>query len=219
MIKPKPPEPTNALQKPSEKENKLAAIVAKLSERDVEALRYFQKEKQAEISPAKAETFYLLFQQGVSCEEIRRLNHPAFSLGQIIAARVRDNWDARKEEHAKKLFEESGAKVGQVQLEMSQFLSDMLAASMKLHHDKIKRYLQTDDVSHLKGTPLEDNVGFRKMSEIILALQQVTGQDKKKVVEHRGGMTINHNNSTTKRISSDEAADVLEALVVESEGK
>lgn len=156
---------------------------------------------------------YGLFQNGKDCEEIRRLN-PAIQLSQIVHARVRDGWDDQKEAYTKQLYVSAGPRVANVQLEASQFLSDMLSAAMKLHWDKIKLYLQDGNEKHLKGTPLEDNVGFRKMSEIIVTLQQVTGQDKKKVVEHRGGLTVNHN-TAPKKMSSEEAANVLEGFLVE----
>lgn len=181
-----------------------------LTPREAHALRYFKSAKQAEIAPSKAAEMYELFINGKDCEEIRKLNS-GFSLGQIVHARVRDDWDLKRDGHQQRLVETVVPQVMQTQMEASLFVKDLLAAAIKLHWEKIQRYLQDGNEIHLKGTPLEGGATLKQIRDIIDTLQAATGQDKKKVVEHRGGVTV-----TSKRVNQDEAAQYLEVLAVET---
>ncbi len=193
----------------------LSESIQALTAKEAHALKYFTQAKHLELSPQKAGELYELYANGKDCEEIRRLN-PGLGLGQIVHARIRDDWDQKKNEHQQKLFENAAPRVMQVQLETSQYLADMLAAAVKLNWDKVKMYLQDGNTNHLKGTPLEEGVSIKKLTEIIATLQQVTGQDKKKVVEHRGGVTVSHSKS---KMTQDEAAALLEAMAEEAARK
>jgi hypothetical protein len=191
-------------------EQRLVLAIEALTPKEAHALRYFGRTNQASISADKASEFYELYLNGNDCEEIRRLN-PGFSLGQIVHARVRDDWDLKREEHQQKLLVHAPPRVAQVQIESTQFLSDLLAASIKLHWDAIKKFLQDGNPTHLQGTPLSNGASLKQIRDIIDTLQAATGQDKRKVVEHRGGLTVSH----TKRVSPDEAAQALEVLALD----
>lgn len=189
----------------------LQRAVEALTPKEAHALRYFKTARQSEIAPSKAAEMYDLYLAGKNCDDIRRLN-PGFSLGQIVHARIRDDWDLQREEHQQKLMSTAAPQVIQAQVETSLFLTDLLTAAVKLHWEAIERFLQTGDKTHLKGTPLENGASMKQIREILDTLQSATGQDKRKVVEHRGGVTVNHG---PRRVEPDEAAEVLEVLAIE----
>lgn len=124
------------------------------------------KSNDPEIATSTAEQFWELFKNGKDCNEIRRLNS-GFRLGQIVHARVRDNWDIRRKEHQKRVQEEAPRNVLVTQLEAAEFVKDAIAAAMKLNTDSFKRYLQTSDEKHLEGTMLEKGMTFRQFKELL----------------------------------------------------
>ncbi len=193
-----------------EKETALARAVEALTPAEAHALRYFKQARQPEVSPDKSAEMFELYLNGKSCDEIRRLNK-GLSLGQIIHCRVRDEWDLKRDQHRASLQVEVVPRVMDAQLEAADFLGDMLAASVRLHGDAIKMFLQTGDKGHLKGTPLESGFTLKQIRDLIDTLRAVTGQGDKKVVEHRGSVSVDH----TPRVSQDEAADILDALVLD----
>lgn len=122
---------------------------------------------------------YELFLQGCSMQEICELNKNVFSMGQLLNARVQQEWDERKLKHLDHLYGTIVQKVAQVQSEGISFIADVMAMQHKLYSTKIREYLQTGDESKLDGVPMEYRTatGYRK---IIDSLMKITGQDKQK---------------------------------------
>lgn len=199
-------------QEPIPPETNLVVIAAvdKLPENEQAALRYWKQARQTEISVDTSNEMYELYINGKNVDEIRRLNK-GFSLGQIVHAKVRDAWDARKEEHRQSLQTEVAPRVMDAQLEAADFLGDMLAASVRLYSEPIKRFLQDGNKAHLKGTPLENGLTLKQLRDTIDTLRTVTGQDKKSVVEHRGSVGVV---TQTPRITSAEAEAALDELLM-----
>ncbi len=196
----------------SEREERLAAVIAALDPRELGAYRYFVKQKQHELSVELSEKMYTLFAQGRTCDEIRKLDaNKAIGLGAIVHARIRDDWDGQLSTRQRHLVTQIPAVVQQTQLESADFLASLLAASHKLMKEKVDLYLQTGEKEHLKDTPLE-NLSLRGYQNILATLQSVTGQDKKKTVNVTGGITVTQNKAPTPI----EAADILDLIEIPS---
>lgn len=199
-------------KEPIPPETNLAVIAAvdKLPENEQAALRYWKQARQAEVSRETSDEMYELYINGKNVDEIRRLNK-GFSLGQIVHCKVRDSWDLRKEEHRQALQTEVAPRVMDAQLEAADFLGDMLAASVRLYSEPIKRFLQDGNKAHLKGTPLENGLSLKQLRDTIDTLRTVTGQDKKSIVEHRGTVGVVQQ---VQKVSSEEAEAALDELLL-----
>ncbi len=196
---------------PPESNLVVIAAVDKLPANEQAYLRYWKQARQAELSKETSDELYELYLNGKNVDEIRRLNK-GFSAGQIVHCKVRDAWDARKEEHRLALQTEVAPRVMDAQLEAADFLGDMLAASIRLYHEPIKKFLQDGNKIHLKGTPLENGFTLKQLRDIIDTLRTVTGQDKKSVVEHRGSVGVV--TSSPAKISPEEHAAALDELLM-----
>lgn len=194
-----------------DKEVRLARAVEALSPQEQYALVYSKENKQMEVSRDKADEMFDLFLNGKTCDEIRKLNK-GIGLGQIVNCRVRDEWDARRDEHRRSLIEQVPPRVKDAQLIAADFLSDLLAASVLLHWDNIKKYLQDKNKAHLEGTPLEKGVTFKQIKEIVEMLRAVTGQENRKTVQVEGSVDVNQNQPTPVAAN---VSNVLETLAIE----
>lgn len=170
------------------------------------ALQYFQNSKQSPISPSTAGKMFELYLVGHSCSEIRKLN-PAYTLGQIVHAKVTYNWDQQREEHINEIVSTARSRVQQSELESVGLMCDMLAAARKMHGDKYKKYLQSGDEKDLAGAM--EVYSFRQFKEILEMLLKITGQDVKRVkAEHHHTVDVLPQSSSGP-ISSEAAADIL----------
>lgn len=129
------------------------------------------------LSPFVAVKMYELFLLGHTCEEIVRSNDNKFALGLVVDARLRHNWDSRREAYLEQLYAEAGTAVKQRQVEGAVFLSDMLAAAHKEYGAKFHKYLQTGDAKDLDDRMKISSITQYKM--VIDGLKAITGQDKK----------------------------------------
>lgn len=120
---------------------------------------------------------YELFLIGHNCEEIGRANDGKFPLGMILDARLRYQWDRRRDAYVEQLYNEAGNVVKQRQIESALFLGDLLAASHKQHGDQLKKFLQTGDPKDLPDDLKVTSITTYKMA--VDALMKVTGQDGK----------------------------------------
>jgi hypothetical protein len=179
------PESTELTQEQQER----SVAMASLTERELQALRYFSKSKQPELSTELSDEMFVLFGQGRTCDDIRKLRGPAMNLGAIVHARVRDLWDKRLQDHQSSLVQRVPQIVQQTQLESAEFISKLLAGAHKLLSDKIDQYLATGESKHLVGTPLE-GLTLRQYQQLLTTLATATGQDQKKTVHHTGGITF-----------------------------
>lgn len=186
---------------------KIEKTQEKLTQRELRAFEEWRRGQAIPISTSKQAELFELFLSGRSCEDIRKLN-PGFSLGQIVHARLIGEWDQRLEDHRQNILNVAQSKALMAQLESIDFVSDMLRATHKRHKDKISRYLQTGDESHLKGGLEITSVdGYRKLTEL---LQSLTGQDKTKKVT--GEVTVKHETKNAEA-TAEKAAKILEAIL------
>jgi hypothetical protein len=147
-----------------------------LSDREREELERFLATDKPPLSPNTAVKLYELFLAGHTCEEIQKQNRQ-FSLGMIVHARIRDDWDGHRQRYLSDLYSQASKRFGQVQLESVNFLADSFAAVHKLNGDKVKRFLQTGDPEDLAG------VGFLPSSvkaykDLWETMLKITGKDK-----------------------------------------
>lgn len=135
--------------------------------------------------------FFVLFIQGVSCEEIARLN-PGIHLGQVISARMENKWDDKRQEHVEKLLQDTQMRLQQTTLEGIDFVSVQLAAVHKIEGDKIKRYLMTGDEKELGDLKIKN---WSQYNSVLNILKALTGQDKPKPQQHTGEIVHKHEHS------------------------
>jgi hypothetical protein len=177
------------------------------------------------LSPNLAGGLYELFLNGSSCMEISKLNK-GLAYGAILDSRIRFDWDKNREEYASDLHSKIRDKVIKAQLETTELMTSILTAANKKHGDKIKKYIQTGDESHLDGALNIDNLNA--LTKITEGLMKITGQDKvgkddKKLVDlnntasSSGPRAIGGRSSPTDlantELSSEDAAKVLEIFV------
>jgi hypothetical protein len=195
-------------------ETGLTKTLQTLDKRELDAYRYFLQKKQAQIAPDTSETFYQLFIHGQSCDDIRR-GHGGFSYGQIIDARIRGEWDARREQHRTRLVTEIPARAQQVHLETVDFLADMLTATQEKIRIAIQKFQVSKNLDDLKDIPLPKNMrDFQALTELLM---KMTGQDKKRI-EFSGKVTLDKGSGLATPVTPEEAAEIsaklLEAEIV-----
>lgn len=200
----------------SQPEDKLEAIERRktfLTPREAFALSECNRKRQLDVAPSTRASFFEMFLNGRSCEDIRKAN-PGFTLGQIVRCRVEDGWDDEVAAHRADLMMDIRARTQQVQLEAVQFLGLRLAAFHRLHGDKVARYIQTGDEEFLKGIDMTSKA-YKETLELLL---KATGQEKKTVTVEG---TIQHTGVTQQAgaLSSEEADMILRYLEAQSEKK
>lgn len=194
---------------PLTKEQITATAITKLDARELAAYKYFISAKYPDLSQELSQKFYELFENGASCEEIRKAN-PGLSLGAIVHARVKDGWDAMRSNHLSDLERDIPERVAKTQLDSANFLQKLLTATHMIHSEALDKFLATGDKKHLKGTPLE-SVKMKDYQNIIELLMKVTGQENKKILEVKGGITVD-----SKKVPTvEEAANILDVLCEE----
>lgn len=188
---------------------------AKLTERELREYRIYMRLKQPPMAESTQKAFFELFQNGINCEEVHKLNPHGFSLGAIVRARIENDWDIKREEHQRRLLEATRPALQQTQLEVVDALRLELVASMKYRRDKILRYMQTGDENEIVGLGIGT---LKHMKEVAQVLLPLTGQDAKKskvegVIEHRHSTTDQPAiPAAAKPVASDSAAGWLEVI-------
>lgn len=152
-----------------------------LTEPERVALERFLRGNESPIATSTSAKLFELFCHGDTCRTIQKLN-PMFSYGQILHARVRDNWDEQRDLYLKDLFEGTRKRLIQTKAESAEFLSDVLKAVHTLDGDKIKRFLQTKDPKELEGVRILPSSG-KSYKELVEALGKIVGDDE-------GGITV-----------------------------
>lgn len=194
---------------PNDSETGLTKAIKALDQREWDAYRYFLDHKQPEVAEDTADKFYLLYVQGKTCEEIRRL-HKGFSYGQVVAARVRYEWDERRTQYRRHLQTEVPQRAQQVHIETVDFLADMLTATQQKVRESIALYLQTGDQAHLKDVPIPKSA--KDLKDLMALFMTATGQDKKRV-EFSGTVKVDGRTGMSTPVSSDEAAEIARQLL------
>lgn len=191
------------------KEQIVATAISRLDARELSAYKYFINAHYPELGQELSQKFYVLFESGASCEEIRKAN-PGISLGAIVQTRVRDGWDVMRANHLEDLKRDIPDRVTKTQLDSADFLQKLLTATHLVHSEALDKFLATGDKAHLRGTPFE-NMKLKEYQQILELLLKVTGQDNKKVVEVKGGITVQNKGIPT----IEEAANILDVLAEE----
>jgi hypothetical protein len=149
----------------------------RLSEREQRELWLWKRGKDtAPLALSTALKMYELFLLGHSCEEIARANENRFSLGLILDARIRHNWDERRRAHLDHIYNDVGELVRQRQTESAVFLGDILAVAHKEYGNKFRKYLQSGDPNDLDNDMKVTSITTYKRT--VEALMKVTGQDR-----------------------------------------
>jgi hypothetical protein len=191
----------------------LELAVSRLDEREVAAFRRWQNSKQPPLSPDTQAKLFALFLNGRTTEQIRKANEQ-FSLGQIVHARIVGEWDRRYQEHIDSLLENTKQRYQQVTLESVGFIADLLAATNKMHGDRITRFIQTGDPKELGDLQINSLQGYKTAVEL---LQKLTGQDKQQkvggeiVVTHKADESMQQ--TQQRAPDSEEAAGILKLLL------
>lgn len=161
------------------KEQRIARAIADLTDKERAAFKYHnasvQRKEAFDIPDDGWQSLYDLYQSGKTCEEIRRIHNPKFSLGQIVSARVVHDFNGLLDEYRRELLPKVQLQVNTVQIETASTITDMIAACNKMWGESIQRYLQTGDKAALKGTPIE-NMTIKNYRDLLGTLMEVTGQ-------------------------------------------
>lgn len=202
------PQQSKEIQQSSEKEVRLATAVSALSERERQAYKYFVKNEVRGLTEQTQEQLFAIFMRGSTCEDIRRL-FPIYNLGQIVAARVMWDWDARKGAEVKQLQTEVPAKVETVHLETQEFLGNLLHATNKKWGDALRMYIATGEEGHLikAGVPIPKTV--KELRDLTELYMKASGTDTKKVeVKHSG--QVQH---AVTAVTAAEASSIMDDLL------
>ena len=182
-----------------------------LTEREQFALKHHIEKRDPPISPYTAIKLFELFLAGKTCEDIRRLN-PNFTLGQIVHARIDNEWDRRLKEHIESLYNNAAARISQVTLETALTLANLLSAKNKYYQDEVLLYLQTGKEEHLLKLGLGGLDGYKKLVEV---MQKLTGTDNAKTVKGEITHTVKREEPQEVESTATQAEKILDALILE----
>lgn len=188
-----------------EEQTALVKVIASLTEKERNALTQFQKTEGVPISDAKADELLEMFRFGKSCEQITRICR-GLSLGQVVAARVFGKWDDRIDTETDAKLQGLPAQVRRVQTDSVEVLTRLLAIMNGVYNDTMDEYLATKNPALIRLLP--DTKEFRSILESLL---KATGQDNKKVVEHRGTVAVTH---APAPVTEDEAGQYLDDILL-----
>lgn len=206
--------PSTELTQASDRETRLANAISALSERELQAYRYFVKTKQETPLEERADELFVLYSQGADCEEIRRQSK-RYSLSQVVACKVIYSWDARKAEHKEQLQVDVPQRAAQVHLEQVDYLADLLTAAQVQHRAKIRQFLATGgtDKTLLEGVPLPKT--FKEYRDLFELFMRGTGQDKKRV-EVSGTVRLDSSTGAANVVTAAEAESIMDRLLGEA---
>lgn len=149
-----------------------------LDDKERSALAYWQASKQPDLAPAKRVELMALYLRGYSTDQIRK-EHPVFTLGQIVHAKIVDRWDLAIEQYALRLRDSMIDQVTLTTMETARTLVDVLAAANHFLGVKARKYLETNNPADLPF-PIDK---VRDYQALIASYQMVIGGPPKKV-EH-----------------------------------
>jgi len=142
-----------------------------LAEREAAALKYWQNSDQPEIAPVRRMELFALYVRGYSTEQIRKDN-PAFSLGQIVHARVVDLWDVGVKQYRQRLRDSMIDQLVLAGMETARTAIDVLSASNHFLGQKARKYLETKMESDLPF-PMEK---VRDYQALVAIYQMMSGK-------------------------------------------
>ena len=120
----------------------------RIDDKERAALAYWLASKVPELAPAKRMELMALYLRGYSTDQIRK-EHPVFSLGQIVHAKIVDRWDIAVEQYAQRLRDSMIDQVALTTMETARTLVDVLAAANHFLGVKARKYLETNNPADL----------------------------------------------------------------------
>jgi len=186
-----------------------SAAVERLSGEELEAYSQHVRSGKPELASQAAARLYGLYLQGVKCEDMVKLN-PALTLGCIVQAKVRYNWDQRKDAYVADLMTTTGDIVRQTAAETVQLMGLMLAVASKRHGEKLKKYLASGNEAELGEFDIKT---IKQLKDVVEMLVKITGADRKQEVKLTG--TVVHEDGPVKAANSftpDEADQIRKVL-------
>lgn len=151
-----------------------------LTPKELEAYRKYLESGKPPLALSTSNSFFALFLNGHTCEEIAKLN-PGMGLGIVVRARVDFDWDKQREEHIQGLLGNIRQTVQKTQLEGIRFVSDAITAYQKLAGEKFQRYLQTGKVEELGDLK---EMSFKTYKDLLELMMKLTGQTQEQKVTH-----------------------------------
>ena len=191
-----------------------------LTPREQEQLDEWRAKPNFPLALSTSLKLYELFLEGYDCEQIVKTIDGKFDIGTVLDARLRHDWDGRRDAHLASLYSNVVEKVKKTQAEGAMFLADLLAAAHKLHGGKIRKYLQSGDEKDLGEFRIGSIEGYKKVAEILL---RMTGQDggnskgTKVQVLAQGPVMVSGSNENSKQ--ADYAEQLLSLLAAGKEKK
>jgi hypothetical protein len=179
---------------------------------EMEVWETWKKKAQPPIPLQEALKLYQLFLNSYEVHEIWRINGGKYSLGAIIDARERYEWENRKQEQLDSLYGNIEDKILKVKNDAVLHITDTLAAAHKIWGDKLKVFLQEGDVSVLEGLDLGN---LKVYKDLLQMLQTLTNDSNKNHKEVAVGGTVNHVHtllSEEKKLSGQDATKLLELM-------
>lgn len=183
-----------------------------LGERDATKLFAYIEAGKYPLAPNTASSFFQLYLNGSSCEEIAQLNK-GFALESIHWAMIKFNWPIQRDTYLVDLQEQVRMKLIKTQMEATGLIADMITAANKKNSDKIKKYIQTGNDDELRGVMNIETLGG--LLKAIEGLQKITGQDKTVKIKTENTENINVSLSaggSNKTLNPESAAKILEII-------
>jgi hypothetical protein len=192
-------------------ETALTVALQGLDQREMGAYKHVLNTRQAEIAEDTAERMYEMYLTGKTCEDIRKANK-GYSLGQIVACRIKYGWDVRVAQYKEALQVAVPDRAIQTSLETVDFVSKLLTVNRMRMEEAIDRYMLSRNEDDLKGVILAKNA--KELKELVELLMKMTGQDKKRI-EFSGKVTVAQGTGTPNSMSSSEADAIAKQLLGE----
>lgn len=170
-------EPKDAIQ--------LSPAEQRLTSRELIAYQFQTEQRLPDLARALSNEMFQLFLSGKDCLEIVRLNK-GITLGQIVQARIKGEWDIRRDEYLDNLLKSTQSRYQQAQLEVIGFAADGMAVYHRMWGDACKRFLQTGDPKDLG--PFRDKFeNMKSYNDFFLLMRTASGQEK-----FKGEVNHNH---------------------------
>lgn len=183
---------------------------ALLNDSEYASLNKYIESGGKQLAPEKSSRFFEMFLNGSTTREIHEYNK-AFPYDSIVWARIKDEWDTQKDDYLKKLQEGIKDKLIKAKLEAAGLMADVLIVASKQQGEKLKKYLATGDVSHLKDSIAVDSL--YSLQKAVESLAKITGEDRNVKVTKEEKVDVSVSVAAGEASLSTEAAAQVLAIV------